>query len=299
MLKKIAAALLAAVMALSLTACSGGDEKQESYTGKAYESEILTPGEIVVGVSADYPPYESLNPSTGELEGFDIDMTETLATYMGAEGKEVKVVWKQMEFSTIITALQSGQIDLGVAAFTYDPERECLFSDPYLESKQVVVLPAGSTITSFDEFDGLTVGAGLGTTGEAAAKEQLTGAKVTNPGDYTVMFEALKNGALDAVVCDGIVAQNYADTYGFVIMEEPLVLEENSVIVATGNEELLAEVNNAIAQFKASDAYVDLQVKWGLTAAETETTETEGTEESSEAEGTESTPEESSSSEAA
>ena len=77
------------------------------------------------------------------------------------------------------------------------------------------------------------------------------------------------------------------------------VLEENSVIVATGNEELLAEVNNAIAQFKASDAYVDLQVKWGLTAAETETTETEGTEESSEAEGTESTPEESSSSEAA
>ena len=50
---------------------------------------------------------------------------------------------------------------------------------------------------------------------------------------------------------------------------------------------------------QASDAYVDLQVKWGLTAAETETTETEGTEESSEAEGTESTPEESSSSEAA
>lgn len=43
MLKKITAALLAAMMALSLTACSGGDEKQESYTGKAYESEILTP----------------------------------------------------------------------------------------------------------------------------------------------------------------------------------------------------------------------------------------------------------------
>ena len=277
MMKKIAAAALAAMMALSLTAC-GGNKPQESYTGKAYEAEILTPGEIVVGVSADYPPYESLNPTTGALEGFDIDMTETLATYMGAEGKEVKVVWKKMEFSTIITALQSGQIDLGVAAFTYDPDRECLFSDPYLESKQVVVLPAGSTITSFDEFDGLTVGAGLGTTGEAAAKEQLTGAKVTNPGDYTVMFEALKNGALDAVVCDGIVAQNYADTNGYVIMEQPLVLEENSVIIASGNEQLLAEVNNAIAQFKASDAYVDLQVKWGLTAAADEEA-TDGAEE--------------------
>ena len=54
MLKKIAAALLAAMMALSLTACSGGDEKQESYTGKAYESEILTPGLSLIHIcSAD------------------------------------------------------------------------------------------------------------------------------------------------------------------------------------------------------------------------------------------------------
>ena len=264
-LKKIAAAALAAAMALSMTACSGGEESStaETYTGKAYENEILTPGEIVVGVSADYPPYESLS-TTGELEGFDIDMMEELVTYMGTEDKPVKVVWQQMDFSTIITALQSGQIDLGVAAFTYDPERECLFSDPYLESKQVVVLPAGSTITSFDQFEGLTVGAGLGTTGEAAAKEQLIGANVVNTGDYTVMFEALKNGALDAVVCDGVVGENYAEANGFVVMETPLIDEENSVIVRTGNDALLEEVNNAIAQFRASDAYEEFTAKWGL-----------------------------------
>ena len=56
------------------------------------------------------------------------------------------------------------------------------------------------------------------------------------------------------------------------------VLEENSVIIASGNEQLLTEVNNAIAQFKASDAYVDLQVKWGLTAAADEEA-TDGAEE--------------------
>lgn len=165
MLKKITAALLAAMMALSLTACSGGDEKQESYTGKAYESEILTPGEIVVGVSADYPPYESLNPSTGELEGFDIDMTETLLPTWVPRARWSRWYGSRWNLPLSSQPWQSGQIDLGVAAFTYDPERECLFSDPYLESKQVVVLPAGSTITSFDEFDGLTVGAGLGTSG--------------------------------------------------------------------------------------------------------------------------------------
>ena len=152
-LKKIAAAALAAAMALSLTACSGGEESStaETYTGKAYEAEILTPGEIVVGVSADYPPYESLS-TTGELEGFDIDMMEELATYMGTEDKPVKVVWQQMDFSTIITALQSGQIDLGVAAFTYNPERDACSAIPIWRAsrwsccRRALPLPASTSL---------------------------------------------------------------------------------------------------------------------------------------------------------
>ena len=87
---------------------------------------------------------------------------------------------------------------------------------------------------------------------------------MVNTGDYTVMFEALKNGALDAVVCDGVVGENYAEANGFVVMETPLIDEENSVIVRTGNDALLEEVNNAIAQFRASDAYEEFKAKWGL-----------------------------------
>ena len=136
----------------------------------------------------------------------------------------------------------------------------------------------GNGISTFPDYPA-EIRAPQGTVAGVSGFQVHFGARrVTNPGDYTVMFEALKNGALDAVVCDGIVAQNYADTNGYVIMEQPLVLEENSVIIASGNEQLLAEVNNAIAQFKASDAYVDLQVKWGLTAAADEEA-TDGAEE--------------------
>ena len=63
------------------------------------------------------------------------------------------------------------------------------------------------------------------------------------------------------------MAKNNAEANGFVTMEEPLVKEENSVIVKKGNDELLKEVNEAVKQFKASDAYVELQQKWGLTEA--------------------------------
>ncbi|MBC3517300.1 ABC transporter substrate-binding protein [Neobittarella massiliensis] len=262
-MKKLAAMLAACGILLSLAGCG---DKDKTFTGKAYEKEIMTPGEIVVGISADYPPYESMG-TDGKVEGFDVDMANELAKYMGAEGKDVKVTFKNMDFSSIITALQSGQIDVGISAFTYDPERDCLFSDPYLISEQLVVLPKGSTVKSLDELSGKKIGAGTGTTGEKAAKENISGAEVTSPGDYTVMFEALKNGALDAVVCDGQVAKNNAEANGFVIMEEPLVKEENSVIVKKGNDELLKEVNEAVKQFKASDAYVELQQKWGLTEA--------------------------------
>lgn len=262
-MKKLAALLLALSLTFSMAACG---KKENSYTGKAYEKEILTPGELVVGISADYPPYESVN-AKGELEGFDVDMTKELAKYMGSEGKDVKVTFKQMEFSTIITALQSGQIDIGVAAFTYEEGRKCYFSETYLTSEQVVVLPKGSTVKSLEELSGKKIGAGTGTTGAKAAKEQIPNADVVTPGDYTVMFEALKNGALDAVVCDGLVGKNNAEANGFVIMEEPLIKEENKIIIQEGHDELLKEVNEAIKKFVASDAYVELQKKWGITEA--------------------------------
>ena len=180
LMKKLAAMLAACGILLSLAGCG---DKDKTFTGKAYEKEIMTPGEIVVGISADYPPYESMG-TDGKVEGFDVDMANELAKYMGAEGKDVKVTFKNMDFSSIITALQSGQIDVGISAFTYDPERDCLFSDPYLISEQLVVLPKGSTVKSLDELSGKKIGAGTGTTGEKAAKENISGAEVTSPGDY-------------------------------------------------------------------------------------------------------------------
>lgn len=167
-----------------------------------------------------------------------------------------------MDFSTIVSAVQTGQVDIGVSCFTYDPDRDVLFTDPYLKSAQVVVVKKGSEITTVDQLVGKNIGAGTGTTGEAAALE-IEDAKVTSPGDYTVMFEILKNDGLDAIVCDEAVGLNYESTGEFTVIDQ-LVNEDVSAIVDKSNTLINDALNKAIAQFVESEAYTTLKAEYGL-----------------------------------
>ena len=97
-----------------------------------------------------------------------------------------------------------------------------------------MVVSKESGYKNLEDLTGKKIGAGTETTGAKAAEENIKDAKVSSPGDYTVMFEALKTGALDAVVCDGQVAKNYvAANSNLEILGDPLVKEENQIIVKT------------------------------------------------------------------
>lgn len=227
-----------------------------------FTAELISPNKIIVGISPDYPPYESLGLD-GKIEGFDVDMLSELAKYLSEDGTPIEIQFQSMSFESIITALQVGQVDIGVSGFTYDAKRDVLFSTPYLFSKQVVTVAGDSELKTLEDLAAKRIGAGLGTTGEKAIIEQVKDAKITN-GEYTLLFESLKNGALDAVVSDGIVAKGYVESNGFTVWEEALIDEENVIITKKGNDQLAAAIDRAIAQFMASDEYTALQKKWGI-----------------------------------
>ncbi|MEA5051652.1 MAG: transporter substrate-binding domain-containing protein [Oscillospiraceae bacterium] len=269
-MKKIIALLLVLTMALGLAACGGSAADTTADTAAdaaaetpAYFADLQTPGKIVIATSPDYPPYESYD-AAGNIVGFDIDAINEVIKILN-EDYAVEAEWVPMDFSTIISAVQSGQADIGVSCFTYEPEREgqVLFSDAYLKSAQVAVVKADSDMTTIDDLAGKTIGAGSGTTGESAASE-IEGTTVTSMGDYVQMFEILKNGGLDAVVCDEAVGQNYASQDGYKLLDGKLVDEEVSVITATDSTELVSALNAAIAKFVASDKYTELKTTWGL-----------------------------------
>lgn len=267
-MKKLLIILLGSLLILAgcgtpKASSSGSGNGSGNATGAEFTNELLTSGKLIVGTSPDYPPYESLN-TNGEIEGFDIDMIrEVVAIINSKHGTNLTVEFKQMDFNTIIGALQAKQVDAGLSAFTYDPERDVIFSTPYLTSKQVVVVNADSNITTVADLEGKKLAAGLGTTGEAAAKE-IPGATVTNPGDYQMMFVALEAGQIDAVVCDEAVADNYVREKGFVKLAETLIDEENSIIIDNKNTELAKVINEAIEEFTKSTKYEELKEKWNL-----------------------------------
>lgn len=250
-LRKFAALGAAALMTVSLAACGGNTAKDE---------EGSAPKNILIGISPDYPPYESKTTS-GEIEGFDADMTTWIFDYLNENGHNYTYEFVELSFDTIISALQAGQIDLGISGFTYDAEREGLFSDSYYDSAQVIVVKSGSPIQSSADLNGKKVGAQQGATGEEAAKG-IEGADVTAVQDVKIMMETLKADGLDAVVIDQAVADNYAASGEFTVLDEKLLDEENIIYTTEANKDLLDEVNGAIKAFKESDDYKTLTEKW-------------------------------------
>ena len=116
-MKKLFKGLLVAAMALTMTACGGGESGSNEQ-------------KLLIGISPDYAPYESLN-TDGEMEGFDIDMTKELINIMNENGGNYTYEFKQMSFDTISTSLMAKQIDLGISGFTMHDDWDVLWSSSF------------------------------------------------------------------------------------------------------------------------------------------------------------------------
>ena len=244
--------LLITLSCLLMCACSNNNTSNTKTTNTT----------VLIAISPDYPPYESLTASN-ELEGFDVDMVEWLFSYINSKGYNYSYEWKQMSFDTIISAIQTDQVDLGVSGFTYDPDRKVLFSTPYFKSAEVVLVNLDSDINSVEDLKGKQIGAQMGTTGETCANE-IEEAIVMAIEDMGICVQTLQAGGVDAVIADLAVANNYAANGNFKVLEEMLLDEDNYVIAKEGNNELMDIINEAIEAFKASSDYQKLAEKWGL-----------------------------------
>lgn len=256
----------AGALAFTMAACSSttdtgkdaGESKED--TAETTKDSNEKAQQIIIGISPDYPPYESVD-NNNEMEGFDIDMTEWIFNWLNENGHNYTYEFDQLSFDTIISALQAGQVDLGISGFTVDEDREGIFSDSYYDSAQVIVVTPDSDVKSSADLNGKKVGAQQGATGEEAAKN-IEGADVTAVQDVKVLMETLKAGSYDAVVIDKAVADNYAKNGDFSVLDEVLVDEENIIYSTEEHQELMDQINEAIKAFKASDDYETLVTKW-------------------------------------
>lgn len=203
-------------------------------------------GVLTMATNAYFPPYEYYEGE--EIVGIDADIAKAVADKLGLE---LKI--EDMEFDSIITAVQTGKVDMGLAGMTVTDERKksVNFSDTYATGIQVVIVPEDSDITSVDDLTGKKIGVQLSTTGDIYASDDYGEENVEkyNKGADAVM--ALKQGKVDAVIIDNEPAKNFVETNeGLKILDTEYVTEDYAACINKDNTELLDAVNGAIAELK-------------------------------------------------
>lgn len=238
-MKKVLVSLLAAASALV------------AFSGCAKENVVK------MGTNAAFVPFEYLEGQ--EIVGFDATMGELIAKDYG---KELKIV--DMEFDSLIAALQSGSIDFIAAGMTATEERRqnVDFSEPYYSSKQVIIVKADDDSVSSVEVlndSGKSVGCQAGTTGELYIEENLPQAKCESFKTAIDASLALKNGSISAIIIDELPAKSIVkNTPELKIVDDDFATEEYAIAVKKGNTELLDSINKTIAKMKENGNYEKL-----------------------------------------
>lgn len=244
-MKKLAAALLAATMLVSLTACGSKTETPaETPAATEEEAPAETPAEgiLTMATNAQFPPYEFYEGD--KVVGIDAEIAAAIAEKLGTT---LEIV--DMDFATIITAVQSGKADFGMAGMTVNEERlqNVNFTDSYATGVQVVIVKEDSEIASVDDLEGKLIGVQEGTTGHIYCSDDYGEENVNALADGATAVNALQQGKVDCVVIDRQPALSYVKANeGLKILDTEYVAEDYAIAVAKDNTELKDSINAAL-----------------------------------------------------
>lgn len=242
-LKKVLATAVVGVMGFGLVSCGSG-AKEDKLT------EIKNKGELVVGLSADYAPYEFHIKENGEdkIVGFDIDIAEEIAKDMG-----VKLVIKDMKFDTLVAALPADKVDLVISGMSPDEERKKAvdFSDIYYVSSQGMVVRSEDKdkYKNFADLKGQKVGAQMGSIQADLATEEIEGAEMQLLSNVNDLIVSLKSKKIEGLVVETAVAEMIVkNNPELAVIEETITDEANgsAIGIKKNSPELIEQVNKTI-----------------------------------------------------
>lgn len=253
-LKTIAALTLALCMVFALAACapqasneSTAEETTQTADDTAADTEESA-GTLIMATNAAFPPYEFYEGS--EIVGIDAEIAAKIAEKLGLE---LKI--EDMEFDSIIAAVQSGKADMGMAGMTVSEERlvSVDFSTTYATGKQVIIVKEDSTIAAPADLKGKKIGVQLSTTGDIYCSDEFGDEAMDRYSKGADAVQALLQGKVDAVVIDNEPAKVFVEqNEGLKILETEYALEDYAIAIAKGNSALLEKINAALAELEGS-----------------------------------------------
>lgn len=262
------------IVALVGAACGGGGDGGDTGTGDgdtgaateefpegSTMAEIQDNGQLKVGVKYDVPPFGFKNPQTGEIEGFDVDISQEIADRLGVELKPIEAISDNR-----IPFLKEGKVDLVASTMTITTDRdaEIDFSEPYFIAQGRILVPKGSDIKGIEDLTGGTrVCTAIGSTYEETLKKQAPDAKLELVDSYSECFELIQNGAVDAVSTDDVILT------GMIIQDpnlqmvgDDLTIEPYGIGIPEGDTEMKEFVDGVLQEIFESGRWTEIYDNW-------------------------------------
>jgi len=209
-------------------------------------------GKLIIGIDDKFAPM-GFRDDNNEIVGFDIEYAKAAAEKMGKE-----VTFQPIDWSAKESELNSGRIDMIWNGYTITDERKekVLFSKPYLENSQVVVVLADSSISKLDDLADKEVGLQSLSSAADALDANPIKAEIANISEFpdnVLALTDLKTKRLDAVVIDEVVARYYMskEPNTFKLLDEALAPEQYGIGIKKGNEALLEELQKALDEMNS------------------------------------------------
>lgn len=247
------------------SAAASEEASEETAVETTEAAETAAAGEkLVLGTSADYPPFEFIildEDGNQQYVGIDISVAKKLAEDMG---RELEVV--NMSFDNLMLSLQKGEIDMVIAAVEASEERANVadFSDPYYTDYPPMILIKADKqeeYTSLESLAGKTVGAQTGTTKAAIVTDDMPDSSLLALSSVMDLVNNLEYDKCDAIILDGAVAMQYAETNDDMVIADISLGEAAPYVVSVqkGDPEGLLESFNATIATITTDGSIE---KW-------------------------------------
>jgi len=273
-MKKKISLLMVLVLVLSSLLVACGDSKEvSSDENSEVESSILegikNKGKLIVGTSADYPPFEFHKMINGkdEIVGFDIEIAKYIADQLGVE-----LEIKDMDFDKLLGGLSTGMLDVVIAGMNATPERqeEANFTDVYYKANHSVLIHKedADKITTMEDLKGKSIGVQIGTVQENMAKTSIENADVLSLTTNPEIIMNLKTRKIDCAIMEDLVAKSFAKENDDLMVVEGISIDPGgegvAIALKKGNDELTEKLNEILADAKSKG----LLDKWFVEANE-------------------------------
>ncbi|MFJ4221182.1 ABC transporter substrate-binding protein [Curtobacterium luteum] len=254
--RKASAIAVVAALAVGLTACSATSSASSS--GNDYGT--LTAGTLKIGTLSDAKPYAYTE--NGKLTGFEVDMATAIAKHM-----DLKPVFVQQEFSTLLPAVAAGSLDVAAASTSVTAERKKSvdFSDTYFIGYISIITPSGSSITKkASSLKGKRLGLMQGTLEDQYAQDHFPGVQIVRYPDNNAAKAAMQAGSIDAVFLDYPIAQDFVDQDSSIQMPINIELPEYPVAMSMHKDKpkLKQGINKAIKEIISSGEWLEIEKKY-------------------------------------